>query len=154
MYYQKPKENHSLIWYLQFYLEVPGEPPLSQQSSRGMQMSQCGSCEGGKSKEIQVQNTARCSFRISKIKERKKKSPPIADLLDFLSNLISPEGNEEHGPLHHFPLQMEKEQTAVVKHLEWNSQQKLSAIPSPFPRALTVSGCWSRSSISLKSTIM
>lgn len=49
------------------------------------------------------------SVEISDLQTDAQVYPPITYLLDFLSNLIAPIGNEEHCPLHHFPLQTEKQ---------------------------------------------
>lgn len=92
------------------------------------------------------------------IYNEKKKNPnwrtslPITDLLDFLSDLISPEGNEKHCPLHHFTLQTKKDMVKEFDKIPISSLPPISltlCVPVP-----TVSGCSSRSSISLKSTII
>lgn len=97
----------------------------------------------------QLQQTQQCANLQWKEKMQTEEQvyPPVTDLLDFLSDLISPVGNEKHCPLHHFTLQTKKE---TVKECDEIPISSLSlSVPGP-----TVSGCSSRSSISLKSTII
>lgn len=44
--------------------------------------------------------------------------PPVTYLLHFLSDLISPIGDEEHRPLHHFPLQNKEAENSCDKKKE------------------------------------